>query len=100
MRRARNANMNGVLGLVALTFVLGVLAWQRLVPEEEYVLYRGQRLPPSAAGDHTCHFVNLPEVRCFDDWRELEADLRGNFPSAYAGYVRVQSITFPPEPAR
>jgi hypothetical protein len=71
--------------LVAFIVVLLAVAYINFVAQDRYVLYRGERRPAVEAGEHVCHFLNLPEVRCFDSWDEVLADMKDRWPSRYDG---------------
>lgn len=86
-----------LLPLLAIAAVGMLAGYDRFVEQDVYVIYHGERRPAVEAGQHICHVLAMPEVRCFDSWDELSADLKANFPSHYNSFNELLSMTPGPQ---
>ena len=70
---------------MALLAVIAYAGYDRFRMQDEYVLYEGERRPKAEAGQHVCHFLDMPEVRCFDSWPEVLDDMKVRWPANHKG---------------
>lgn len=84
-----------VIPLAILVFLGG---WLSLGPARDspYVVYRNQVQPATDAGQHVCHDVLAPQIRCFDTVQELIDDLESISPWHAARFRTLWLATWPP----
>jgi hypothetical protein len=83
---------NPVVPAIAIAVVVAVWAIGRSQSGAElYVLYHGQRLPISAAGGYSCHDLARPQIRCFDTFSEMRADIVVSYPERLVHFDRLWS---------
>lgn len=90
--RVRRPDRRTGIPLAIVAAMAFLMAYDHLRAPDYHVFYKGERRPAVEAGLHTCHFVNYPQVRCFDSWVEVLADLEARWPRNYTGLLELLGL--------